>query len=78
MINLAFALSLLNGFLLISNIGGVTNNKDACTAIAVILHFSLFSTLLWTSVEAVYVCIGIAAVNVSIYLNPILKFEIEK
>ena len=62
MINLGFALTLINGFLLISNVEAVFKNKNTCTAIAVFLHFSLFSTLLWTSVEASYVCIGIVAV----------------
>ena len=63
MINLASALTLLNGFLLISNLNEVIENKDACTAIAVLLHFSLFATLLWTSVEAVYVCMGVVTVS---------------
>ena len=63
MMNLAFALTLLNGFLLISNLKAVIEDENACTAIAVFLHFSLFSTLLWTSVEASYVCIGIVAVK---------------
>ena len=66
MINLALSLTLLNGFLLTSDLKAVTEKKEACTAIAIILHFSLFSTLLWTTVEAIYVCIGIVAVNVFI------------
>ena len=68
MINLVFALTLLNGFLLISNSNEVIENKDACTAIAVLLHFSLFATLLWTGVEAVYVCIGVTNVSITFYV----------
>ena len=63
MINLALALTLLNGFLLISNLNEVIENDHACTAIAVLLHFSLFATLLWTTVEAASVCLAIAAVK---------------
>ena len=70
MINLAVALTLLNGFLLVSNLKAITENKSACTAIAVVVHFSLFSALLWTSVEASYVCLGIAAVR-----NVLFSFE---
>ena len=68
MINLAVALTLLNGFLIVSNLKAITENKSACTAIAVVLHFSLFSTLLWTSVEASYVCLGMAAVSNVLFL----------
>ena len=35
----------------------------ACSTIAVLLHFFLFSTLLWTTVEAAYVTIGVVKVG---------------
>ena len=62
MLNLSLALFLLYGFLILSFLDAITNNDNACTAVAVILHFALLSSLTWMMAEAIYVYIGIAKV----------------
>ena len=63
MMNLAITLTMLNVALLVSFSHVVTKQQTACSVIALLLHFFLFSTLLWSTVEAVYVTIGVAKVG---------------
>ena len=63
MMNFAVALAMLNVVILVSFVHMITSQPVACSVIAVLLHFFLFSTLLWTTVEAVYVTIGVAKVG---------------
>ena len=62
MLNLSFALFLLNGFLLLSLFDNLTSDDDFCTSVAVILHFSLLSSLSWMMAEAIYLLIATAKV----------------
>lgn len=59
-INLAISLVFLNVMLLISS--SDNHSTENCTAIAILLHFSLLSTLMWCFVEATYICTAIVKV----------------
>jgi len=63
MMNLSLALFILYGFLLLSLSKELTNSEDFCTAVAVILHFSLFSSLSWMMAEAIYLIIATVKVR---------------
>ena len=65
MLNLSLALFLLNGFLLISFFEAVTTNPGSCTAIAILLHFSLFASLCWMMAEAFILLLATAKVGYS-------------
>jgi len=63
MMNLSLSLFILYGFLLLSLSKELTNSEDFCTAVAVILHFSLFSSLSWMMAEAIYLIIATVKVR---------------
>jgi len=67
MLNLSLALFFLYGFLLLSLSKKLTSNRDFCTAVAVILHFSLFSSLSWMMVEAIYLTVATVKVIINIH-----------
>jgi len=58
MLNLSIALCLLYSFLLLSLLEEIATNDGFCTAVAVLLHFALFSSLCWMMAEAIYVYLG--------------------
>jgi len=63
MMNLSLALFILYGFLLLSLSKELSSNEDFCISVAVILHFSLFSSLSWMMVEAIYLVIATVKVK---------------
>ena len=72
MLNMSLALFLLYGFILLSFLENVANNEEFCTAVAVILHFALLSSLSWMLAEAIYVLLGTVKVSRILYRTCVL------
>jgi len=62
MLNLTSSVLFLDGVLLMSEAEFVISSVAGCKAVAIILHFAVFSCLSWMMNDAVYIYLAIAKV----------------